>query len=275
MSKKSTSRPAWGPWTFKGVAGFAQRPLKRLLVMEFIVAGIVAACAMVFVSLAWLPALDQAVRKLPTGGMITQSRLHWTGMLPQQLTQSRFLGIVVVQRGHLEVGQTADVQIELGPARWKVRSLLGYQDFAYPAGWQIALNRQEVEPWWGARRPFAVALVGVGTWLLMPLLWAFIAALYVPAVWLLAWFGNRDLSLWSGWKLASAALMPGALLMSVVLLLYAFQRLPLAVVLGAMGVHLALGWVYLLVAPFRLPKESKKRNDFSEDPPPKKRNPFG
>lgn len=256
MSSRSTERPAWGPWTFKGVARFAHAPLRRLLALEAVVAVIVAACVTLFVVAAWLPALDQAADALPDSAVITRGRLEWPGVLPQPLTESRFLGIVVVGPGG-GVGQTADVQIELAPARWRVRSLLGYLEFPYPEGWRVELARKEAGPWWGARRPFAAVTACAGALVLMPLSWALLGLLYAPVAKLLALAGGRELSVSGAWKLASAALMPGALMLGAVIVLYGFQRLPLAAVMAGWAAHLIVGWIYLLVAPFRLPKHSQ------------------
>lgn len=267
MSAKSTvNGQSWAPWTFKGVASFVGAPVGRLLLLELIVAGVVAIIATVFIALAWLPAIDQAIERLPAEGAISQGRLEWPGMLPQRLTENAFLGIVIVDRGSSEVGQIADVQMELGPTQFKVRSLFGYMSFAYPQGWRVALNRKELEPWWGARRPFVAMAVSVGTVFILGVSWAVLALVYAPFVALLAFYRNRDVGLWRAWKLASAALMPGALLMAAVILLYGLQRLPLAAVVGAFFVHIVAAWPYLIVSPCRLARRTDATPGISSNP---------
>lgn len=269
MSTRSTFRPGWAPWTFKGVAGYAQASVWRLVVVEAVVACAVAAAVGFVAVRCWLPAVDQAVRQLPEKASISQGSLQWPGILPQQLTSSRFLSIVVLSPGDTRVGQVADVQIELSSNRWRVRSLLGFLEFDYPKGWRVNFDRGEVEPWWGARRQFAVVTLAVITLLGMPLLWALVALIYTPLVLMLALFGNRSLSFGGAWKLCSAALMPGAALMCAVIVVYGLQRLPLAVLLGGVAIHLVVGWFYLLVAPLRVGKagnlSGRSRNPFGKE----------
>jgi hypothetical protein len=249
------NRVAWQPLTFDGVASFAGGSLGRLLLVESIVAVVVAVAAMSLCWLAWFPAIDQAIDRLPAGGVVRQARLEWPEMLPQTLADGPFLGIVVVGNLPGEIGQVADVQVELGHTRWKMRSLLGYWDGPYPEGWRIELDRSTAVPWWGARRPFLLAAVGVGALLALQIIWAALALAYVPVVALITYLLDRSPGWFGCWKLAFAALMPGALLMAVAMLLYALNQLPLVGLLGAGGLHLVLGWGYLLAAPLRLPRK--------------------
>ena len=269
MSTRSTFRPGWAPWTFKGVAAYAQASAWRLVIVEALVACAVAASVAIVAVNCWLPAVDQAVRKLPEKAAISQGTLRWPGVLPQQLTTSRFLSIVVVSASDTRVGQVADVQVELSSRKWRIRSLLGFMEFDYPEGWRVDFDRHEIEPWWGARRQFAVAVIVVATLIAMPLLWAVVALIYAPLVKILALFGNRSLSFGGAWKLCSAALMLGAALMCAVIVVYGMQRLPLAVFLGGFAVHLVVGWVYLLVSPFRVGKagnlSGRSRNPFGKE----------
>ena len=61
--------------------------------------------------------------------------------------------------------------------------------------------------------------------------------------------------------------MPGALLMSGAIFLYAFHRLNLVGVLFAWLLHAVIGWIYLGIAPARLPRLAGA--------PPRRGNPFG
>jgi hypothetical protein len=76
--------------------------------------------------------------------------------------------------------------------------------------------------------------------------WTLLATLYFLPVWLGAYFANRDLNLRRSWKLAGAALMPGALVMIAAILFYGFGVLDLVQLAAAVGVHLAASWVYLV-----------------------------
>ena len=57
--------------------------------------------------------------------------------------------------------------------------------------------------------------------------WACLATVYCLPAWLIGFFANRDCSLGGSWRLAGAALMPGALLMCAVIVLYGWGALDL------------------------------------------------
>jgi hypothetical protein len=90
--------------------------------------------------------------------------------------------------------------------------------------------------------------------------------MYCLPVWLVGFFANRDLSLRGSWRLAGAALLPGALLLTAAIVLYgsgAFDLVRLAV---AGAAHPVVGWVYLIVSPLRCPSHPAagaiKKNPF-------------
>ena len=78
---------------------------------------------------------------------------------------------------------------------------------------------------------------------------------------------QRDLSLANSWKLAGAALMPGALLMTAAILFYGLGALDLVQLAAAVGAHLVAGWVYLIwtvwVFPKLSPSAAKRENPFA------------
>ena len=55
------------------------------------------------------------------------------------------------------------------------------------------------------------------------LTWALLATLYFFPVWLVAFYTDRDLNFRASWKVAGAALMPGALLLTLGIVLYGFR----------------------------------------------------
>ena len=91
-----------------------------------------------------------------------------------------------------------------------------------------------------------------------------LATVYCLPVWLLCFFANRDLNLRASWKLAGAALMPGALLLSCALLLYELGGFDLVQLCFAFGMHLIIGWIYLFVSPLFLNRAvpAEKKNPF-------------
>jgi hypothetical protein len=81
-----------------------------------------------------------------------------------------------------------------------------------------------------------------------------LATIYCGPVWLLGFFANRDLTLRGSWKLTGAALMPGAFLMMVAIFFYGIETLDLIHMGFALAAHVLLGWVYLGVSTFFVPR---------------------
>ena len=96
------------------------------------------------------------------------------------------------------------------------------------------------------------------------LVWAVLASICFLPVWLLCFFANRDLNFRASWKLAGAALMPGALLLSFALVLYELGVFDLVQLCFAFGMHLVIGWIYLFVSPLFLNRafSAEKQNPF-------------
>jgi len=113
-----------------------------------------------------------------------------------------------------------------------------------------------LEPWWGAWGP--VLLAGIGTLASVGMLgiWAVLATFYCWIGRLAGYFGNRKLPLPASWRLAGAALLPGALFMTAAIILYGLGVLGLLQLVLAFVLHFVIGWVYLVVAPLRLPSVS-------------------
>jgi hypothetical protein len=101
--------------------------------------------------------------------------------------------------------------------------------------------------------------------------WTLLATIYTPIVWLVALYGNRELSLRRSWKLAGAALMPGALWEIGILAGYSLGRLDLVPFLAATSAHVVIGWLFLLLSPWSLARAASSNvnrgNPFVADRP--------
>jgi len=159
------------------------------------------------------------------------------------------------------------VQVELGEREVLLISLFGRLPIQYPGNYRLACNRNELEPWWGAWSPFILPLVAGAVILELILIWALLALVYAPVAWLVALFANRDLTFHGSYRLCGAALMPGALWMIAALALYGVGVLDLLKLLIATAAHFAIGWVYVVAAPFWRPRVA--------DPSTRRGNPFG
>jgi hypothetical protein len=249
--------PGFVPLTFRSVAGFAVAPAIRLLTVQLVVSVWVALCMVWFIRVAWYPVVEQAIGQLPPQASIQQGQLLWDGPTSVLLSESPFLSIAV----HLESTgvhpSVADLQIEFGRRGLKLRSLFGHIPLPYPQRHGVTLSRTELQAWWGAWRNMlllATALCTVGAILVSWWVLGCVAA--VPVGFVVSWT-NRAADRGKIWRLGAAALVPGALLMTGAILLYGLGRVSLIVFLALWVLHLVLGGIYLLVAPFWLPRRAR------------------
>ena len=163
-----------------------------------------------------------------------------------------------------ETGLTGDVQVELTPEDWTLRWVFGEQAFEYAPG-PVELDRATAVPWWGSRRPFILLAVGAGGGLLLllgGLLFGGLAAWPMKAV---ASYLNRESALGPVWRTATAATLPGIVLLTMGVLCYAIG-LPLMGLLAVLPLCLLLGGGYAFLALFRLPEAEDTAGDpFAEE----------
>ena len=261
-----SAQMAWQPLTARGVAAFAGAPLGRLLLVQLIAALLAAGTVVWFLQSCWFPAIGDAIRAMPAQGELRAGNLDWTGPSPATLAEGQFLAIAVDLDHTGEVRSPAQVQVEFGRADFKVYSIFGSWRGAYPHGGALAFNRTALWPWWGAWAPAILAVVAGAVVAGLMVIWACLATLYCLPVWLIGFFANRDCSLGGSWRLAGAALMPGALLMCAAVCLYGWGALDLLRMAVTGAVHLVIGWVYLFISPLRLPRhpdQALKENPFA------------
>lgn len=264
MSVLAEPKFAWEPLTPRGVAAFARASLERLLVVQSIFALLAVAAVIWVLSDGIFPTIDQAISGLPDTGAIISGRLDWQGESPVLLAEGHILAFSVDLEHGGSVRSPADFQFEFGRGSVRIFSLFGETELAYPPGYIIAANHRDARPAWGAWSPEILALTAIGIFLSLLLVWAGLATVYCLPVWLVSFFSNRDLDFISSWKLAGAALLPGALLLSVSLVLYEFKGFDLVQLLFACGMHLVIGWVYVFVSPMFLDRAlpAEKKNPF-------------
>ena len=261
------SSPPWQPITFGGAAAFSRASFGRLFLAQSIVALLVAVSVLWFAISTWFPTIQNAIARLPETGAIRNGRLEWSGPSPASLAEGAFLAVIVDVEGNNRIGQSSDVQLELERGQFKICSLFGCVAVPYPTDRTIVLNRGEVEPGWGAWRPFLLVGIGAGVVAGLMASWLVLATLYSLPLRLIMFYADRHVH-WPGcWRIAAAAQLPGALLMSGAIFLYAFHRLNLVGFLFAWLLHAVIGWIYLGIAPARLPRLAGA--------PRRRGNPFG
>ena len=250
-----TSRQAWQPLTPRGVAAFAAASLGRLLLVQLLVAVMAAAMTVWFVSENWLPVVREAVQALPDSAAIHDGTLLWTNRTPVRLAENRLLALSVDAKDSGKLGREAHIEIALHDTHFIVASLFGYVQLLYPRGWTITLDRAQVIPWWGAwERPLLGLLAGAVVILLLTSWWV-LATLYFPLVKAFAFYANRRLGWGGSWKLAGAALLPGACVVMAGVAAYGWLGMDLFQLGLFYLLHFVTTWAYIAASPFFLPKE--------------------
>jgi hypothetical protein len=253
-------KTAWLPLTPRGVAMFAGARTSRLLFVQLVVALIAAGSLGWLLKTAWAPPIRAAIAQLPEGARLSNGILEWPAESPKLLAEGHFLGLILDVDHSGKITCVSHVTVEFGRTDWQVSSLLGVLappegwDTRYQRDWTLPLTRKELEPWWGAREPFLIALAMAAVVVSLLVSWAVLATLYMVPAWLSGFYANRSLN-WAGsWKLAGASLMPGALLLSAAIILYGMQAFDLVKLGLAFGLHFVAGWIYILVSPLFLPR---------------------
>ncbi len=255
---------AWQPFTPRGVAAFAQASVARLFVLESIVAIFATIIVVWFIHANYLPSIFEAIKNIPDEAVLQNGEL--TNVVSTVLTEKKFLSAVIDLEQIGNTGQTADLQLQLRRDYFQVCSLFGCGLFVYPRE-TIYIGHSTAEPWLGARLPIILGMSAVLTILSLLLTWSLLALVYGPIAKVTAYFADRKLSLVESWRLASAAQMPGAVLMGLAILFYGWQAFDLIRFLFFFGLHFVVAWVYLFAAVYSLPPvaevEPVKTNPFS------------
>jgi hypothetical protein len=259
--------PAWQPLTPRGVAAFSRASLGRLLLVQFIIALLAAASVIWFLAAVWFPTTREAIRQLPDTGFIQDQQLSSPRISTEPLVENRFLTFVVNVDGIGIPSVATDLRVEFHRRNCALCSLLGCLHFDYPRRSTVQFNRPELESWWAAWELTIYSAAAIAIVFGVFVSWLLLAAIYCPIARIYAFFKDRQLTLHGSWKLASAALLPGALLMAAGIVFYGLGLIDLVQFLILWPLHLIMGWVYLFVSPLRLPRTS--------DAVPVQRNPFG
>lgn len=246
---------------------FARASLARLWLIQLFVALIAATVIVRVLSSCWFPVIASAINHLPEQGAILAGQLNWPADSPQSLAETRFLAITVDLDHTGQVRSPSQIQAEFGKTNLRVYSVFGCAEIPYWKGYRVSFNIQELKPWWGAWEPPILAAGTLSIIAGLFLSWALLATLYSLPAWLMALYLNRELTIPGSWRLAGAALMPGALFLSAAIAFYGLGRLDLVQLAAAFAFHLLLGWVYLVLGVVAAPKleadQSLKKNPFT------------
>jgi len=245
MSAGKNSTFAWEPFTPRGVAAFAHARLGRLLLVQFVIALVVAGSLGWFLKGSVFPIVGLAIQNLPDAGKIRSAQLDWHDGSSKLLAEGRFLALAVDLDHRGKVNSTADVQIEFGRETIWASTLLGYAQFSYPDTGPLPFNHTDLEPLWGAWRAEILFIAAAATVMGLLASWWLLAAVYFLPAWLAGFFVNRDLNFRQSWRLSGAALLPGALLLAAGIWLYDLGAVDLVQFGFIFAAHFILGWIYL------------------------------
>ena len=273
---------AWQPLTRRGVASFSKAPIGRLILVQFIVALLVAAAVLWFLASVWFPIIRESIGKLPDAGSIQNQQLTSPHTSTAPLSENRFLTFLVDVNGVGTPSVATDFRVEFRQRHAALCSPYGCLIREYPPGWTIQFNRPELESWWGAWQLTLYTFTGVAVVVWLFASWLVLATLYGPIARIYSFFKDRRITLVGSWKLAAAALLPGALMIAGAIVLYGLGLLTLLQFLIVWVLHFVVGWAYLFASLLQLPRASDAanlpRNPFdSEEESEKKRgsaNPF-
>lgn len=257
------------PTTFGGIAAVAAGPPWRLLAWQVFIALTAGALIVWALDITWGTILQRAVLALPEAAEIRDGRLIWPSTESTILEEDPFLVLVVDPRGKHDSGLASDLSVFVESDRVMFRSILGWAGWLYSPDLQVPLGRVAMASLFATWRiPALIGLglvISLGLWLS----WCALATGYAPLIWGAARVFSRPVSLLHAWRLAAACLLPPALLMTAVVVLYATRSLGVLGLLLAVPIHLALAWVFLLGALTRLrPPQPTPENPFVPEPAP-------
>lgn len=272
MSTPPERGPLALPTTWGGIAALAQGPLRRLAAWQLIIAVSASALIVWSLDLTWGTILQRAIQALPEAAEIRDGRLAWPDAEVRMLEEDPFLSVVVDPQGRRDVSLASDLNLVLERDRLVVGSVLGWLGVYYPDELRLPLGRLSMASLFATWRLPAMFLIGVGTAAGLLVSWFGLATVYAPFVWILARLFQRPLSLGRSGCLAAAALLPAAVLMTVIVVLYAVRSVGIFAVLLAVPFHLILGWIYLAGAVPRLRPRPRLAPTLPAEPA---ENPFG
>jgi hypothetical protein len=254
-----TPRPpvAWQPFTPKGIAAFAAAKLGRLFLLQVIVALIAAGAVVWFLWGVWCPSVREAIQNLPATGAIRSGELDIGESAAERLVTNRFLTFAIDAQSSRRHSFSADVFVVFRRSHYEVCSLFGCASFYYPVP-NAPFNRLELEAKWGAWEPILLGIAAAATGLALLFAWWLLATLYCPAVWLLAFFCDRQLTLGGSWRLCGAALLAGALLLTAGVVAYGLRALDLIHLLIVALLHIVVPWVLIIFAVLARPGTTAK-----------------
>ena len=258
FNDSNAPRPAWQPFTPKGLAAFSTTTFGRVFLLLCVTALIGAGTFVWFLHTAWYPAIRAAIHELPAQGQIIHQELNTPRVSSEPLAEHRFLGFVVLIGDARETDLNSHIGVKFRKKGVDVCSLFGCWRLAYPPGWTIEFNRTDLEPGWGAWEPVVTVIAALGTFLGLLIIWFALGSLYCLAPWIVARVHKRHLTLAGSWRMCSASVVPGTFLLVAAIWLYGLGVLDLLQFFVLAIVHIILAWLCIVFAWRALPGATPK-----------------
>ncbi len=256
------------PLTLPGTVAFSRRSAAWLLLVWLLLAGLASATCLWFIHSRWIPVAEESIESFPTTLLLENGEVDPLPTSEPIQHQNGFLSIVATGSTQSHGNLTADFQITITPNELRFHSLLGHLALPYPAETMIDLAPAFLKPWWKARKvPYTV--VAFGTIMICLLVtWIGLASLYFFPIIVLAYFRDRRCQFWKTWRLGGSVLIPGALIMTLAILLYGFHLLNLLGLLVAAALHIVVPWLYVFGTIKHIPRVNailpRGKNPFSD-----------
>jgi hypothetical protein len=255
------------------------------------VAVLAALCLGFLVKTAWYPIVEKSFRALPDDIEFREGQLQWPTNESRVLAENPFLAIAVGLDESNSISLAADIQLTFRKQTVQVRNLFGDFQFPYPPALALQSGRVHATAWWGAYN--WVLLLGICACCVVALLvsWWLLATLYWPAGAAFTALFRRPSRPSQSWKLSTAALLFGAGIMSINMVLYASLMVRAPAFIAGFVLHILAGWIAIPWGAIHLPRAAKSKisNPFGksraieptepdlDSPPPKSKrsnNPF-
>lgn len=271
------------PWRGKAIGRLASTGIGLLWRTQWLVAILSAACLGFFLRSAWYPVLEKSSRALPDSFELQEGALRWPTVESRVLAENPFLSLSVELDPASPTSSTADLQLTFQDRSFKLSCLLGSTQFPYPGNLSIQSGRVLSTAWWGAWSWVALLGVCLASTLGLVIAWWILATLYWPASGFISFLFRKPSRLAQSWKLGAGALLFGASIMSLNVVLYSTLVIRAPGFIAGFVLHLASGWFGIPWGALHLPSAAKttSRNPFDEPeiaiatPSPKRHdNPF-
>jgi len=270
----------WHPFTPRGVAGAVRAPRWQLWTALGATAALSVLSVTFFLSHCWSPVIEEAIQQLADGGLLRKGVLQPGGERTNvMLASNRYLAIALDWTAVGARDQASDVRVILQIDRALFCSLFGCATISYRGLGDMPVGRTETGAWWQAWRPAIYSSIGLGQVLFLILSWWVLGIAYAWAIRLFAFYLDRDVDFSGATRLAQAALIPGAIWLTVAVYFHAQGWLSLIGLLIVLVMHLPIGWIYAGLACRQLPRRPDvlPHNPFqpmTETPGAAERNPF-